>query len=253
MPDPGDHDAPISPFTMAGIRTLNRLKKSLEDIDILVRVHREVTGEGVGRRGREAAVLTRSGIVLATAAWEGYIEDVADEAFGFLRRKAESPDTFPNALKVKVVETLQREKGSEGGKHLRFWTLAGDGYKPQLRKAFVELRNDFHTPDCKTCDKFLLNTSGLRRMSRNLGQAARKLDRFIQMRHRIAHGRPQRQVRRTEMERFRTLLARAGEVVDDLVAATVERALRRERAQHQTRARMVGRRRGRPERLRPWL
>ncbi len=30
MPDPGDHDAPISPFTMAGIRSREVAKLQLE-------------------------------------------------------------------------------------------------------------------------------------------------------------------------------------------------------------------------------
>lgn len=220
---------------------LSSLEESLEDVDILLNVHRRVTGGRRGRRGRDANVLNRSGIVLATAAWEAFLEDVAQEAFTFLMRKARTHAAFPNALKVRVVDTLlpQSEK-------LRFWALAGEGYKPLLRRECAMLRAGFHTPDSASYDDFLLRTVGLRGTSRKLGtRLSKPLDRFVELRHRIAHGRQQQPVRRAQVEKYRALLGKAANQVDGLVADAVEGALRRERPP-------ATRRVGRPERLRPW-
>ncbi len=65
-------------------------------------------GPGVGRR-HQLEVLTKSSLVLLTAIWEAYFEDVAAEALEQLIENSGSPDTLPKEIKQLVAKELKAE------------------------------------------------------------------------------------------------------------------------------------------------
>ena len=65
-------------------------------------------GPGVGRR-HWLEVLTKSSLVLLTAIWEAYCEDVAAEALEHLIENSGSPDTLPKEIKQLVAKELKAE------------------------------------------------------------------------------------------------------------------------------------------------
>ncbi len=57
-----------------------QLQNNIKDISRLVEIHVKMGGKGVGRRDR-LDVLNRSAIVLLSACWEFYIENLAGQSF----------------------------------------------------------------------------------------------------------------------------------------------------------------------------
>lgn len=55
------------------------LQERLKDVNELVKAHRALTGVGRGRR-YEGAAITRAGVVLLAAATEAYVEELFDES-----------------------------------------------------------------------------------------------------------------------------------------------------------------------------
>lgn len=78
------------------------------DIDRLLRIHADIAGRSAGRKyGVE--VLNRSAIVLLTAMWEGYIEDVSAEALTHLVDNTSDPATLPLGLRQGVARELKAD------------------------------------------------------------------------------------------------------------------------------------------------
>jgi RiboL-PSP-HEPN len=74
------------------------LDANLMEIDRLLELHTLVGGPAKGRR-RGLEVLNKSAIVLITAYWEAYCEDIAAEALAHIVKHAKSSAVLPNELK----------------------------------------------------------------------------------------------------------------------------------------------------------
>ena len=76
--------------------------QSCDDVERLLEIHADLGGEAPGRR-RRLEVLNRSAIVLVTALWEAYCEDIAAEALDHLVSQAQSADVLPVELRRQVA------------------------------------------------------------------------------------------------------------------------------------------------------
>ena len=76
--------------------------KNSEDIVRLLEIHQHLGGSGVGRRSR-LEVLNKSAIVLITAIWEAYCEDVAAEALEHLVVHVPAGTALPKELKKRIA------------------------------------------------------------------------------------------------------------------------------------------------------
>ena len=56
-----------------------QFEKNKADVDNLLLFHKETGGDEPGRRDKRLEVLNKSAIVLITAVWEAYCEDLAAE------------------------------------------------------------------------------------------------------------------------------------------------------------------------------
>jgi hypothetical protein len=75
-------------------RARNSLDENLKDISRLIGLHTMVGGSGPGRRhGLE--VLHKSAVVLITAYWESYCEDIAAEGLAHIVKHGKSANVLP--------------------------------------------------------------------------------------------------------------------------------------------------------------
>ncbi len=134
-------------------------------VDQLADIHRRIRS-GRGRRHRQEA-LYRAGVVMTVAAWESYVEDVLNEAFGAL-------DPGPGA---RVGERMA-------------WALGSTAAQQAARK--------FNTPNAQnvatlfeahlgldTAPNWAVTVNGVSYTSE---QAKSRINTWLDIRHKVAHG-----------------------------------------------------------------
>lgn len=164
-----------------------------KDIERLIDLHSQNGGNSRGRRfGLE--VLNKSAVVLITAFWEAYCEDIAEEALVHIIEHSRTADVLPDDLKKNIAKELSSAKHE-----LAMWQLAGDGWKQILRSRFDQLTEQrnrrLNTPKSSQIDEHFLTTLGLKEVSKSWrwdrkmssSRAVKKLDRFVELRGAIAH------------------------------------------------------------------
>jgi hypothetical protein len=166
--------------------------KNCEDIDELQQVFADVTAASPGRRRRLGAI-HKSAIVLLTAFWEAFCEDIAAEALQHLVTRAPDAQALPLELRKQVARDLAEDKNT-----LAAWKLAGDGWRSVLvsrLESLQEARNrKLSTPNTQQIDDFIHRTLGIEKISdswhwtnMNAQRAAEKLDEYLIVRHEVAH------------------------------------------------------------------
>ncbi len=177
-------------FSMTEART--RFDGNCQDIDRLLQIHADFGGSDVGRRhGLE--VLNKSAIVLLTAVWEAYCEDVAEEAVNLIVDKVASADQLPVDLKRHISKKL------DGNNHeLAAWRLADGGWRIVVRTNLDEYlasrTGRLNTPRAQNIDEMFKRTLGMDQISKcwkwsrvNNHRAVEKLDLLVTLRGSIAH------------------------------------------------------------------
>jgi len=163
-----------------------------KDVNRLFEIHKHVAGDGVGRK-HKVEVLNRAIVVLITAAWEAYVEDLAKESFDFLLARAVTATQFPMKVRTLAAEELAADPNRR-----RLWELADSGWKAVLTahraKILEKWVASFNTPRQRKVDDLFAELVGLTSLHscwswHGMGarDASRKLDAFITMRGAIAH------------------------------------------------------------------
>jgi RiboL-PSP-HEPN len=163
------------------------------DVGYLLDVHALLGGTEPGRRDAALQVLNRSGIVLVSAIWEAYVEDLAAEALRHMVGHAGSPDDLPASLRRGVASELKKDPHHESP-----WRLAGDGWRPVLIDRLTDLQEarnrTLNTPKAEPVDSLYEEAIGVGRLSdawywsgMSADQARAKLDEFVALRGDIAH------------------------------------------------------------------
>lgn len=166
--------------------------KNGEDVRQLLANHRILGGDEKGRRFG-LGPLNKSAIVLITAIWEAYCEDIAAEALEHLIANVPSASRLPKDLKKRITAEVKSDPHE-----LAMWELADSGWKHRARRhlsSITEERNRrLNTPKTAQIDELfavaigLLNVSGSWRWRRMSAEQARtKLDKFVTLRGDIAH------------------------------------------------------------------
>lgn len=110
-----------------------KFNDNCDDIRLLG-IHEELTGTAPGRRyGTE--VLNKSAIVLLTAFWEAYCEDLAAEALNHLVAHASDAQALPKELRKLVARELKDHKND-----LEIWKLSGEGWRQVLTRRLETLQ-----------------------------------------------------------------------------------------------------------------
>jgi hypothetical protein len=200
------------------------LNANLGDVLKLEAIHTELTGDKRGRRF-DVDVLNRSGVVLAVAAWESLVEDVAAGAFDHLLQNAANPSVFPNRVLVLASTPLRDAKDDR-----RVWELSGDGWKAVLKghrdSVLREFLGGFHSPRPDKVDELFERLIGLGSLSSHWEwhkntpeQVKKKLNALIDLRGTIAHRvGPERYVVKDEVVNALDLVGRAAAVTQNRVS-----------------------------------
>lgn len=169
-----------------------RFFASLQDIQRLRDLHSEIGGSAPGRRyGLE--VLNKSAIVLITAIWEAFCEDLASEAVKLLVNQAKKAQFLPKYLKQKIANELKNDRND-----LAIWRLADDGWRTEiatrLERLQAERNRRLNTPKSDEIDKLFREAIGLDKITNSwklktdsANEARKKLDQYIELRGAIAH------------------------------------------------------------------
>jgi hypothetical protein len=169
-----------------------KFEGNCRDIDRLLQIHQTEGGTDRGRRVR-LEVLNKSAIVLLTAFWEAYCEDVAGEALEYIVRHTKDAGGLPQDLRKAVAKELKEEPHE-----LAVWRLADTGWRTELASRLTALKEkrdrQLNTPKTQQIDDLFKQALGIsdlpkswrwQRMSAR--RAGGKLDEFVELRGSIAH------------------------------------------------------------------
>jgi hypothetical protein len=167
--------------------------KNVGDIHQLLKFHADKGGNAKGRRyGLE--VLNKSAIVLITAYWEAYCEDIAAEALQHIIDHAASADKLPSDLKKLIARDLKNDKHE-----LAIWRLSDDGWRAIIKGRLAKLQEGrnrrLNTPRSDQIDELFRMAVGIPAISdawqwpkkMTVARAKAKLDGFVTLRGAIAH------------------------------------------------------------------
>ncbi|CNF59403.1 Uncharacterised protein [Mycobacterium tuberculosis] len=168
-----------------------RFEQNSKDIDRLLEIHGDITPEGVGRKYR-VEVLHKSAIVLITAFWEAFCEDLAAEGVAHLVRHGQAKK-LPKHLRTTVGKELKAELNDQA-----VWELADDGWRAHLERRLDRLRKarnwDLNTPKAQQISDMFRDSLGITDLTKSWswprmapGSAAKKLNDFVRLRGDIAH------------------------------------------------------------------
>ena len=165
--------------------------KNAEDVQKLLDLHKKEGGDTPGRRyGLE--VLNKSAIVLITAFWEAYCEDIAAEGLEHIVIHAKSSDAIPVELKKVLTKKIKSANND-----LELWRIADDGWKQYLKDHLAELKEvrdrKLNTPKTQQIDDLFKSALGIEKMSGSWSWAKKmtsaratdKLDKFVSLRERL--------------------------------------------------------------------
>lgn len=164
-----------------------------KDIQRLIDLHQQEGGEARGRRyGLE--VLNKSAVVLITAFWEAYCEDIASEGLEHIVNHARSSDALPAELKKQIANKVKKSPHD-----LEVWKLSDDGWRIYLRAHLEEMKEErdrkLNTPKTKQINDLFKVAIGIDNISKSWSwarkmtaeRASKKLDKYVTLRGSIAH------------------------------------------------------------------
>jgi hypothetical protein len=208
-------------------KAYDQLTENIEEIDGLMEAHAQAAGGGrPGRPERRAQVLNKSAIVLLCAFWQSYCEEVLTEILAALARGKLSD--VPASLRVAVGKRFFSKKRPDPK---AVWTLAGRGWRAEISALVTRLNDDKSRPLDSPNSAEVAETFKAYLAVRNIrtnwhcqgmshSSACEKLDRFIKIRHRIAHrGHDERTVRKSDVDNFGFLIGRLAYYTDNALEA----------------------------------
>ncbi len=168
------------------------LNENMGDVRRLLEIHE---GEAGSTRGRkfDVEVLNKSGVVLALACWEAYVEDCALAAFDFILANAGNGKAIAEPVRRFVARQVRDDKND-----LAPWSLADAGWKSvmQAYRASVVKKyvSPLNTPSASNVDALFFELIGLADVSSSwtrhkltAASARARLQDLISLRGDIAH------------------------------------------------------------------
>jgi hypothetical protein len=209
--------------------------QNAKDVDRLLEIHQAIGGDAPGRKHR-LEVLNKSAIVLITAFWEAYCEDLASEALAHIVANVPDASKLPKELKKKVAKEIKDEKNE-----IAAWDLADRGWHAKVTArlaTYTQQRNwDMNTPKANKVDDLFETAIGLPKVSdawkwkrMSVQKARTRLDDYVTLRGSVAHrGAGSAAVHKAKVEDFfnhvKTLASKTGGRVNRFVKDTTGKAL----------------------------
>ncbi len=171
-------------------KALQRYQSKLSDIRDLFEIADLLPGASKGERGRRSEnqkVLHKSAIVLLTASWETYVENLLIESVDFLSSKAHTPDVLPIDLRKSISKYDKNE--------LFHWQFSGDNWRIITSTYIRHSLRNFNTPKSSNIIEVFSSHLGIIDISKSWSrrnkaqeQAVETLDEWLNERHKIVHG-----------------------------------------------------------------
>jgi hypothetical protein len=171
---------------------------------------------GCGRSLFKAVCDFDSAIVLITAFWEAYCEDIAAEGLAHIVKHAESSRVLPEELRKQLAKEIKTAPHE-----LEMWKIADDGWKVYLGDRLTKLKErrnrDLNTPKAVQIDELFLHALGIMKISNSwkwpkkmtVVRATKKLDNYVTLRGEIAHrGRHLTSVKKSQVQDFYNFIER---------------------------------------------
>ncbi len=176
--------------------SLQRYNDQKKEIDDLLTIH-SVMRDNPGR-GKSAAniqVLHKSSVVLLTACWESFVENILNDAIAVIAANLPDHSKLPLELQKSIASARSKNLTFNATHELYPWFFAGDNWRTILLQ-FAQLKiSELNTPNSentKNIFSLLLGISDITqswgRKGLNASDAADKLDNHLSDRHTIAHG-----------------------------------------------------------------
>lgn len=168
-------------------KSFNNYHDNLKSVYRLFEAHDIVKGSKKGKKAIDH--FTKSIILILSASWESYIEEVIIESVTFLTKKINDPSNLPEKVKVSFVEYVK----SDSSRVLR---VAGFGWKELLiESASVETLGDdsqgkwgLNTPKPHKIDTLFRNLLGYEEpLSKDWRYSQDEIRKFIELRGIFAH------------------------------------------------------------------
>lgn len=189
---------------------------NLSEVNELMKIHTRMAGSTRGRK-TNLTTLNKSAIVLLTACWESFIEDLLTDAFNFLIKEASGYKLIPQLILKNVAKELKCDKHE-----LKIWELSDSGWKTVLiqykDKILLDKLDYFHVPRPDKIDELFKQLLSLdkatefwkwRKMSNT--KAKKILNDFIDIRGAIAHKvKTSKRVQKKDVIFYATFLNRIG-------------------------------------------
>ncbi len=165
---------------------------NLAEVDLLMDIHIKIAGPTRGRKAN-LETLNKSAIVLLTACWESFIEDLLSASFDYLMSKSTSYKTIPSNVLKNIANQLKNDKHE-----LKIWELSDTGWKKILLEYKDQILFDkldyFHVPRPDKIDDLFKQLLGLNNITSKLtwkkmsnNKVKLILNNFIDIRGAIAH------------------------------------------------------------------
>lgn len=175
-----------------------------KEVDCLLSLHSELhkcrTKSDTSVRGRRSAdleVLHKSAVVLLTACWEAFIENILREAIGIIARDLQDTQELHEGLRKSIARATSAKLSITSKNDLFPWYFVGEGWRSLLLE-YAELRvSELNTPDSSAVRSIVSMLLGIEDVTTSWGRqrkssidAAHRLDEYLSDRHSIAHGAP---------------------------------------------------------------
>lgn len=184
-------------MTISHTPAYEQLQYRLEDARRLVQIHEECTGRDPGRR-RGYDALNRSTVVLAVAAWEGFVEDLLIDQADRFAENAAGPTSVPEGVRSAMITHLHSQYGwstLNPDTQKEIWFLAGRGWRSVYKQYVADKAASLNTPSATNIKKLYASTLGIKNLTTGWGARRWKpsdyrdrLDNLLTLRHQIAHG-----------------------------------------------------------------
>lgn len=162
-----------------------------KDIQRLFAIY--ATFPGQHKRTKKLEVLNKAAIVLITAVWEVYCEDLVAEVVEHFANYADAPSTLPVSLRRRIANDLKKDPHE-----LAMWGLADGGWRQMLIERVRKQQGlgtwGINTPKSSQVAQFFERETGFENVTASWAwegmpseRAAEVLDEFIALRGAIAH------------------------------------------------------------------
>lgn len=155
----------------------------LEDVTKLTDAHNLFSLKTRGRK--HLGYLTRSGVVMLSAAWERYNEDLLLESIEIISKNVSDATVLPENIRRMLSNQVKRDKHE-----LKPIDLTGDGWKKVWFEYAKERTLNLHNPKSVELDKLFKEYLGVENPNYSdlwLKRGLQKIDKFIDTRGAVAH------------------------------------------------------------------